>query len=99
MDHIKGFISILFLDLHIFEAESLKDKRQVLTSIKRRIQNQFNASVAELNPSDKWQRAAIGVSMISSDKKYLEREAGKIIKLIDDNSDVEILDKELEIIS
>ena len=54
-------IAFLTLELHIEAAQSLKDKRQVLRSLKDRLRASFNVSVAELDPSPIWNRATIGV--------------------------------------
>ena len=44
-------IAFLTLELHIEAAQSLKDKRQVVRSVKDRLRASFNVSVAELDPS------------------------------------------------
>jgi uncharacterized protein YlxP (DUF503 family) len=41
-------IGLLTLEIHISEAQSLKDKRQVLRSLKDRLRAHFNVAVAEL---------------------------------------------------
>jgi len=78
-------IAFLTLELRIEGAQSLKDKRQVLRSLKDKLRNGFNVSVAELDANDLWQRATIGVVSISGSQDYLqelmqsvEREAGRI---------------------
>jgi uncharacterized protein YlxP (DUF503 family) len=65
-------IAFLTLELHIEGAQSLKDKRQVLRSLKDRLRNSFNVSVAELDPSNLWNRATIGVVAISGSQSYLD---------------------------
>jgi uncharacterized protein YlxP (DUF503 family) len=65
-------IAFLTLELHIEAAQSLKDKRQVLRSLKDRLRGSFNVSVAELNPSSLWNRATIGVVSISDSRDYLD---------------------------
>jgi uncharacterized protein len=65
-------IAFLTLELHIEAAQSLKDKRQVVRSLKDRLRASFNVSVAELEPSDIWNRATIGVVSISSSRDYLD---------------------------
>jgi uncharacterized protein len=52
-------------------AHSLKDKRQVLRSLKDKLRAGFNVSVAELDPADLWQRATVGVVSISPSRDYL----------------------------
>lgn len=78
-------IAFLTIEVRIEGAHSLKDKRQVLRSLKDRLRNGFNVAVAELDASDLWQRATIGVVSISDSQDYLqglmqkvEREAGRI---------------------
>jgi len=78
-------IAFLTLELRIEGAQSLKDKRQVLRSLKDKLRNGFNVAVAELDANDLWQRATIGVVSISGSQDYLqglmhnvEREAGRI---------------------
>jgi hypothetical protein len=65
-------ISFLTLELHIEAAQSLKDKRQVLRSLKDRLRGSFNVSVAEIDPSPVWNRATIGVVSISDSRNYLD---------------------------
>jgi uncharacterized protein len=64
-------IATLTLELRIEGAHSLKDKRQVLRSLKDKLRGSFNVSVAELEQSDLWQRATLGVVSISSSRDYL----------------------------
>ncbi len=65
-------IAQLTLELRIEHAQSLKDRRQVLRSLKDRLRVGFNVSVAEIDPTDLWQSATIGVVAISSSRDYLE---------------------------
>ncbi len=62
----------LTLEIHIADARSLKDKRQVLRSLKDRLRARFNVAVAELEHQELWQRSRVGVVTISADGKYLE---------------------------
>ena len=88
-------ISYLTLELRIEGAHSLKDKRQVLRSMKDRLRNSFNISIAEIEVTDLWQRATLGVVSISDSRDYLqglmqnvEREAAKLAN----NAGAEIVD-------
>jgi len=92
-------VALLTLELRIEGAHSLKDKRQVVRSMKDRLRNSFNVSVAELDQTDLWQRATIGVVSISSSRDYLdglmknvEREATKIAN----NSGADVVDSWVE---
>ncbi len=92
-------ISFLTIELRIEAAHSLKDKRQVVRSIKDRLRAHYNVAVAELDANDLWQRASIGVVSISDSRDYLaglmnnvEREAMKIAN----NNGAEVTDTFLE---
>jgi uncharacterized protein YlxP (DUF503 family) len=64
-------IAYLTLELHIEAAHSLKDKRQVVRSLKDRLRNSFNISIAEIEVTDLWQRATLGIVSISDSRDYL----------------------------
>jgi len=65
-------IAFLTLELRIEGAHSLKDKRQVLRSLKDRLRSHFNVAVAELDHTDLWQRATVGVVSISDSRDYMD---------------------------
>jgi uncharacterized protein YlxP (DUF503 family) len=65
-------IAFLTLELRIEAAQSLKDKRQVVRSLKDRLRASFNISVAELDSSNLWNRATVGVVSISDSRDYLD---------------------------
>jgi hypothetical protein len=71
-------IGLLTLEIHISEAQSLKDKRQVLRSLKDRLRAHFNVAVAELEHQELWQRSKVGVVSISGDGKHLEESLAAI---------------------
>jgi uncharacterized protein YlxP (DUF503 family) len=92
-------VALLTLELRIEVAHSLKDKRQVVRSLKDKLRAHFNVSVAELDHTDLWQRATVGVASISESRDYLdglmhnvEREANRIVN----NNGAEITDSFLE---
>ncbi len=65
-------IAYLTLELRIENAHSLKDKRQVVRSLKDKLRASFNVSVAEIENLDLWQLATIGVVSVSDSRDYLE---------------------------
>jgi uncharacterized protein YlxP (DUF503 family) len=71
-------IGLLTLEIHISDARSLKDKRQVLRSLKDRLRAHFNVAVSELDHQDVWQRSRVGVVSISGDGKHLEESMSAI---------------------
>ncbi len=66
-------IGLLTLEIHIPDARSLKDKRQVLRSLKDRLRGRFNVAVAELDHQDTWQRSQVGIVSLSNDEAHLEQ--------------------------
>ena len=61
----------LTLEIRIEHAQSLKDRRQVVRSLKDQLRQAFNASVAEMDEAVTWQSATIGVVAISRSRDYL----------------------------
>lgn len=72
-------VGLLTLEIHIPDARSLKDKRQVLRSLKDRLRAHFNVAVAELDHQDTWQRAQIGVVSLSNDSAHLEQSLREVL--------------------
>lgn len=64
-------ITVLTIELRIEHAHSLKDRRQVVRSLKDKLRHGFNISVAELDEAVTWQSATIGVTAISRSRDYL----------------------------
>ena len=64
-------IAALTLELHIEQAHSLKDRRQVVRSLKEKLRNGFNISVAEMDEAVTWQSATLGITAISRSRDYL----------------------------
>jgi uncharacterized protein YlxP (DUF503 family) len=64
-------IANLTLELSIPLSRSLKDRRQVVRSMKDRLRQGFNVSVAEMDEAITWQRATLGIAAISSSRDYL----------------------------
>jgi uncharacterized protein len=60
------FVGVARFDLHIPHSASLKEKRAVLRPVVERMRNKLHVSIAEVDHQDLWQRAAIGVSCVSS---------------------------------
>jgi uncharacterized protein len=65
-------VGVVTFELRIEHARSLKDKRQVVKSLKDRLRARFNVAVAEIDYQDVWQRAAIAAVTVSSAKEKAE---------------------------
>ncbi|KPJ61407.1 MAG: hypothetical protein AMJ46_01595 [Latescibacteria bacterium DG_63] len=79
------------IELHIPGSTSLKAKRSVLNRIKERLKSRFNASVAEVDHQDLWQRAALGVAIVGVEKRVLDSMLSRIISVVETETRVEII--------
>jgi len=71
-------IAKLTIELEIPHAQSLKDRRQVVRSLKEKLRNKFNASIAELDEALVWNRATLGLVAISRSTTYLQGQIEEI---------------------
>jgi uncharacterized protein len=72
-------IGVLTLEIRLEQSHSLKDKRHVVRSLKDRLRQRFNVSVAEIDCQDLWQRAVVAVATVSGDHEY----ARKLLELVE----------------
>ena len=83
--------------LLIREARTLKDKRQVIQSIKDRLRNGFNVSVAEVDAQDNRQLAELGFAMVSNETHHLKTALGQIVEALRSHPIAELLDYEIDV--
>ena len=94
-------IAKLTVEISIPHAQSIKDRRQVLRSLKDKLRHGFNVSIAELDDANLWNRATLGMVAISGSSTYL---AGQMQELDDalhrltNGLGAEILDSWVEIL-
>src|ERR1051325_974084 len=68
-----GFVGGVTLELHLPDAQSLKESRHYLRSAKPQLQNRVGASVAEVDYHDVWQRARLTVACVAREHRELEK--------------------------
>ncbi len=90
-------IGLLTAAIHIPESRSLKAKRRVLRSLKDRIRARFNVAVAELEDHNQWQSSLLGIVSIGRDKRRLNGLLSKILDLIVQTRDIQLLDHKIEL--
>jgi uncharacterized protein len=94
-------IGKLTLEIEIAHAQSLKDRRQVVRSLKDKLRHSFNLSIAELDDGIVWNRATIGIVAISNSTSYLTGQLEQINRAahgIAQNLSAEITDSYAEIL-
>ena len=79
-------------------AHSLKDKRNLLNSLKDKLQNNYNIAVAEIAGSNFCKKATLGLVSINKDFVYLEKVINRIIEFIDCFNGVQLVNYCLEYI-
>lgn len=92
-------VATLTLELGIEHAQSLKDRRQAVRSLKDKLRHGFNVSVAELDDAMVWNRATLGIAAISGSTAYLSgqlREVESAARRIATGLGCEILDSFIE---
>ncbi|MCI0376482.1 MAG: DUF503 domain-containing protein [Gemmataceae bacterium] len=90
-------VGTLKVRLLLREARSLKDKRQVVKSIKDKLHNNFNVSVAEIEGQDNRQLAVLALAMVSNESHHVKTALGQIVQALRVHPVAELLDHELEV--
>ena len=90
-------VGLLTVEIFISESNSLKSKRYVVNSLKDRLRNKFNVSVAE-DANNLWQRTTIAIACVSNRKSHLQETMQKIKDMIFQEAEFEVIDHVLEIL-
>ena len=89
-------IGVLQIELDIPEAQSLKDKRRVVKSLKDRISHGHNVSIAEVGALEAHQRSIIAIAMVANEKSYVESGLSKLVDLVRMVPQANLLDYQTE---
>jgi uncharacterized protein YlxP (DUF503 family) len=85
-------VGVLTWQLHLPQSRSLKDKRQVLRSLKDRLRARFNVSAAETDHQELWQRAALTVAVVSTERAHAEQVLRAADRIVAEASGALVLD-------
>lgn len=85
-------IGVRSWELHLAGAHSLKDKRSVIRSLKDRLHNEFNVSVAETGRHDAWQHAELTVALVATDRRHAESVLESVDRMVASNPYCRIVD-------
>ena len=75
-------VGVLKIELVIYEARSLKDKRRVVKSVKDRIRSAFNVSIAEVDHHDLHQRCTLAVAVVGNESGHIHAQLDKIVDAV-----------------
>lgn len=91
-------VGLYTIELFIGESQSLKDKRQVLHSLKDRLRGKFNLSIAEVGEQDLWQTAVIAMACVANEGAYVEQVLEQALNVIKGIPTVDIVRTQLELL-
>jgi hypothetical protein len=92
------FVGVVRIELHVPGSASLKHKRAVVRSLKDRIRARVHAAVAEVDHQDLWQRAALGVAVVSGEHGQVSELLQSVRSLVDSAVEAQVLDWEERIL-
>lgn len=84
-------VGVCTVELLIPGSQSLKDKRQVVHSVKDRLRGKFNLSVAEVDGLDLWQTAVLGLACVSNDGRHVDQVLEQALNVIKSMPSLEVV--------
>lgn len=91
-------VGLCTVELYIPDGHSLKAKRQVLLSLKDRLRDKFNVSVAEVGEQDLWQKAILGIACVANETAYVNQVLDQVMNLIRSVPMVEVVQVRIEML-
>jgi hypothetical protein len=91
-------VGVCTIELRLHDSRSLKAKRQILKSITSRVKNHFNVAIAEVDYQDKWQRALLGVAVVSTAQDHANGILSKVVNFIESMYMADLLDYHIELL-
>ncbi len=91
-------IGVMQIELDIPGAECLKDKRRVVHSVKDACHRHHMVSVGEVGALDVWNRAVLGVSMVSNSGMVAAQVLDRVLERVRSGYDCEVISTTREIV-
>jgi uncharacterized protein YlxP (DUF503 family) len=85
------YVAVIRAELHLPHAQSLKDKRQVLNRLKDRLRA-THAAVAEVDHADLWQRATIGIAVVTGAQAVLTEVLQSLRDIVERQPEIVVLE-------
>lgn len=76
-------VGLLTVELFLGDIFTLKDKRSIVKSTIKRIQNRYNVSIAEIERQDEKRWAVIGIACISNSTRHVDRQLDDIVNYME----------------
>jgi uncharacterized protein len=90
-------VGTLRVRLLLREARTLKDKRQVVLSIKDKLRNSFPVAVAEVDDLDQRQTAVLGFAVVSNEAHHAKLVLGQVVEALRAHPIAELIDHQMEV--
>jgi len=87
------FAAAVVFELFIPDCHTLKQKRAVVRPMVDGLQRRFKVSAAEIGMQDKWQRADIGVAVISGTEGHVLEVLGEVERFVWSFPEVQVMDQ------
>jgi uncharacterized protein YlxP (DUF503 family) len=91
-------VGLCTVELHFPDAQSLKSKRRILSSLKTRLQGRFNISVAEIGENDLWQKSIVGIATVANEAGHVHQTLDHVLNAIRVNTSLELLRSQIEVL-
>lgn len=91
-------VEVCTAELFLPDGHSLKAKRQVLSSLKARLCQKFNVSVAEVGDQDLWQKSVLGIACVSNDGRHVNGVLDQVLNVIRSNPTLELVRSHIELL-
>ena len=93
-------VAVCKVTLRLPENQSLKGKRRVINSLRDRIHNKFNVSIAEVDDNNSWQLATLGIACASNNSRHADEVLSSVVAFIEaSREEVELVGHEQETVS
>jgi uncharacterized protein YlxP (DUF503 family) len=90
-------IGVLRVEFTLHGNASLKGKRSVAHSLKRKMRNKFNVSVAEVESQESHTRLVLAASSVGNEWKHVESRLTKCLNMLEAAAPEEITDSSIEL--
>lgn len=91
-------VGLCTVELYLPNGQSLKAKRQILLSLKDRLRDKFNVSVAEVGDQDLWQKAVLGIACVANEGSHVNQVLDQVLNLMRATPAVELVQCRIEML-
>jgi uncharacterized protein YlxP (DUF503 family) len=91
-------VAAALIELSVPDAETIKARRRVARSVKDRIRQRFNVSVAEVADQDERHSVVIGCVMVGVDPRHLRDGMEKLVRYVESLGIAEVVADDVTVV-